>query len=133
MIEIKENSGFLGKFKASNISSNRSSLETLSSLIIDQIDESIKLTQDFLLIQKLKDCKKIIKRSEDSDLNTEDLIEEYIKFGEVFKSLLISHINEFKHSNIEKIVLNYLSIARYLNDNRVNDLAVFMAKQVEDI
>lgn len=128
---MKNKTGFLGKFKASNISSNRTSIEALSKLISNLLNEGLNDINEESLRLKADECKRIIDNILSENFETSELIEEFLRFGEVFKSILLSHLNSFNTALAEKIVMNYLSIARYLNDTRVNELAVFLAKQIE--
>ncbi|MFW9876303.1 MAG: hypothetical protein ACFFG0_24670 [Candidatus Thorarchaeota archaeon] len=127
--------GFIGGFKAGNISTNKSSLLTLTEQILKHLsklkNDSISFTNS-LLIENLEQAMTLLNNTLDINQTPNVLIDHYIKFGNLFKSIIHSGEKNIDKSSIKEITLKYLNIAKYTKDSRIDDIAIDIAKSIED-
>lgn len=126
--------GFIGGFKASNISTNKSSLVVLSEQISKQltlIDNDIKENNDNVLKENIKQGISVMKSILDENISPTSLIELYIKFGNLFKSIISSSISNIPSPSKKEIIINYLNIAKYSKDTRIDHIAIDLAKTID--
>ena len=121
----KKYSKFIGDLKSSNIASNITSLNFYSEqikLLLDQIQPN----DDTIVKTNLLDVKKAI----DNTKNKDELIEYYIKFGDIYKSMLPDLKNEKNLKYLKKIAIHYLDVAKLTKDDRIKNLAFTIADEL---
>lgn len=125
--------GFIDGLKASNISTNKTSL-TVSSEQIDNIISLISKQNNSIesITTNAERLQKIIKETLEQGISAEELIQKYIKFGDTYKSALL-HLRVINDLDLLKeIAVNYLQIAKYTKDTRIKNLAVEIAEELEN-
>lgn len=122
--------GFIDGLKANNISTNRSSLDIYSKQIEIICENIINANQlSVVATQTLQLGQETIRKIEE-EKNPQDLINLYIKFGDVLKSITPMLKGNFS-DDLKMLVINYLNIARYTNDTRVYNIAIDIAADAE--
>lgn len=127
----KKYPGFIDGLKASNISLNRTSLNEYSEQILSKI-LFLSKKDDLSLI--LKDH---LKRSEQTIKDTlhneppNEIINLYIKFGDIFYSILPQLKLKVDKKEFKDIAINYLQIAKFSSDSRIKDLSISIAKEFD--
>jgi aminopeptidase C len=118
---------FITGLKSSNITSNITSLRTSSELIISYL-EQIKKHLDIDLLNRSIN---VIKKIPEEQIDTDELVNLYIKFGDIFKSILPEL--KSKNENIEhlnKIAIQYLNVAKQTKDTRIKNIAIAIAREL---
>jgi hypothetical protein len=124
--------GFIDGLKASNITINKTSLMEYSEQILSVLNQrSIPTLDNPLLRENLQRAENAIKYSLKDDISTDDLIQQYIKFGDIIKSYLPDLKSTFSKAHLKELTISYLKIAKYTKDSRITDLAISVAKDFE--
>jgi hypothetical protein len=116
--------------KSSNITSNIASLNTSSELIetyLNQTQENADVSD--VLKKNVDRCVEIIRQAKDEQISPDNLINLYIKFGYIFRSIL----PELKKKNmgyLNQIAVQYLNVAKQTKDTRIKNIAVAIAKEL---
>lgn len=126
----------LDGLKASNISSNESSLNVASNqieMILSKHFDSEELKSKDPVLQEniTKSLKAIRKTYENKYLSTDEKINSYIEFGDIFQLIVddLMNMNE-KEDYLKEIATQYLKIADKVNDGRVTTTAIDIAKKI---
>lgn len=124
---------FITQFKHGQIESNKASLIAQSEIIeilIGKID-----SDDYITTNSLDKCEgSILKSIEDlNDLNIEELISDYIKFGIHYDNIISDIIEYNEYENIKGVVRSYLNIAKLMKDSRINDIAISMSEKLSNL
>jgi hypothetical protein len=123
---------FIGDLKASNIASNITSLMFYSDqirLLLDQITVS---NDNPVVENNLKESKDVINKTKDSISVGSTLTDNYIKFGDIFKSMLLDlkETNNLKY--LQRIAIHYLDIAKLTKDERIKNLAFVISDELSE-
>jgi hypothetical protein len=123
--------GFIDGLKASNIALNRTSLDEYSEQILLRIAKLLenKKTTDNLKEQLIRGEQTLHSTLKNS--STDEVINSYIKFGDIFKSIIPELKQLLLVVDFQDIVINYLQIAKYSTDGRIKDLSISIAKDLE--
>lgn len=125
--------GFIDGLKASNISLNRTSLYEYSEQILSNIQFLLNsgIVIPMILLDNLKRSEETIKNSLNIESTAEEIINIYIKFGDIYNSIL-PELKLYSDINVLKeIAVNYLQIAKYSTDSRIKILSISIAKYFE--
>lgn len=123
----KKYSRFIEDLKSSNIASNITSLNFYSEQIKLLLDQ-IKPDDDTIVKANLLDAKKVIENT----INKDELIEYYIKFGDIYKSMLPDLRNGANIKYLKKIAIHYLDVAKLTKDDRIKNLAFAIADKFSE-
>ncbi len=126
--------GFIKGFKASNISSNKSTLLILTEQIIANLKAMNDAYEEKTSLQIKNNLHKAISLLDvvmHENISPILLIEQYIKFGNIVKFLINSSLYQHDHSILKDIVLDYLKVAKYTKDTRIDSLAIEIAKSFD--
>lgn len=119
--------------KSSNISSNIVSLHVSSEqieLLLNQIDKSgisVRLSEN------LKNSIDVIKKTTEDGLDTNTLINMYIKFGDIYRSMLCELLEKKYINEVSNIGVQYLNIAKQTKDTRIKNIALSIAKEISAV
>jgi hypothetical protein len=72
-----------------------------------------------------------IKSTVDQERTATELLQDYIKFGDLYKSISTDLYGKFDFAILKNIAINYLNIAKFTKDTRVKNLAIEIAKIIE--
>ena len=112
--------------KSSNITSNIASLNTSSELIETYLNQ-VKAAISDVSKRNVDRSIEIVKQTK-GQTNPDELINLYIKFGDTFKSIL-PDLKKENVENLNKIVIQYLNVAKQTKDTRIKNIAVAIAKE----
>lgn len=124
--------GFIDGLKASNINSYKISLNVYSEQIESNISNIIN--SDDLPVSVLENLQKAlitIKSTVDQEKAATELLQDYIKFGDLYKTISADLYGKFDFAILKNIAVNYLNIAKFTKDTRVKNLAIEIAKIIE--
>lgn len=124
----KKSVNFIADLKASNIAINITSLKDYSKQI-ELLLGQIIIKNSEIAKSNLELSKKVVEKSQNT--TSVDLLNEYIKLGDIFK-FLMPEIKE-SESNLKyfkQIVICYLDIAKLTRDERIKKLAFAMADEL---
>lgn len=123
---------FIVGLKSSNIASNITSLNVYSELIKIQLEHIINMENiSPVLKENLNIALSTIMKTFDDQINSEVLINLYIKFGDIFKSSL-SDLKEISdNKSIKEIAINYLTISKNTKDTRIQNIAISIAEELK--
>lgn len=113
--------GFIYGMQAGNIASNRMKLEVYINHILSFLKEEKKMLSIIQTINRILDILKV----DSPDL---DIVDWVIKLGE--ELMLAMSSNNIDIESQKECALAYLKIAKILEDTRVNNLAISMAKYI---
>jgi hypothetical protein len=124
--------GFLDGLKASNIALNKTSLDEYSEQILNRIAifKNTNNVPEFIK-DNLERGKIAIQISLDHESTPENIIHSYIKFGDIFKSVIPELKQYCDIIDIKDVAINYLQIAKYSTDSRIKDISIAIAKELE--
>jgi len=124
--------GFIDGLKASNINSYKISLNVYSEQIESNISNIINSENISLSVQdNLHKALMTIKSTVDQERTATELLQDYIKFGDLYKSISTDLYGKFDFAILKNIAINYLNIAKFTKDTRVKNLAIEIAKIIE--
>jgi hypothetical protein len=116
--------------KSSNITSNIASLNTSSELIdtyLRQVEKAPAISE--VSKRNVERSIEIIKQAKNEQINPEELINLYIKFGDTFKSIL-PQLKKENVENLNQIAVQYLNVAKQTKDTRIKNIAIPIAKEL---
>lgn len=119
--------------KSSNISSNIVSLHVSSEqieLLLNQIDKS---SISIRLSENIKNSIDVIKKTTEDGLDTNTLINLYIKFGDIYRSMLCELLEKKSINEVSNIGVQYLNIAKQTKDTRIKNIALSIAKEINAV
>ena len=113
--------------KASNIATNITSLQDYSKQI-ELLLAHINIDNNPIAKSNLDSCKNAVKST--LTLNSLDLLNEYVRFGDFFKFLIpnIKDGNDCKYG--KQIAIHYLDIAKLTKDEKIKNLAFAIADEL---
>lgn len=123
-------SSFIDGLKSSNIESNITSLNVYSEQIEMLLKQINDISHSQILKYNIKKCIEAITKTYDDNLDADNLINKYIKFGDIFKSSLTDLKKSVNIKILKDIAINYLSIAKYTKDTRIKNIAVAIAEEL---
>jgi CTP synthase (UTP-ammonia lyase) len=122
---------FIGDLKSSNIASNITSLNFCSDQIGLLLEQLITPENNAIVATNLDNAKKTVAKTINS--NSIELSDDYLKFGDVFKSILSDlkkSPDNLKH--LKKIAIHYLDVAKLTKDDRIKNLAFKIADELSE-
>jgi hypothetical protein len=124
----KKSVNFIADLKASNIAINITSLKDYSKQI-ELLLGQIIIKNSEIAKSNLELSKKVVEKSQNT--TSVDLLNEYIKLGDIFK-FLMPEIKECENNlkYFKQIVICYLDIAKLTRDERIKKLAFAMADEL---
>ncbi|MBK9249119.1 MAG: hypothetical protein IPM69_13650 [Ignavibacteria bacterium] len=129
----KKYSNFIGDLKSSNIASNITSLIFYSEQIGLLLAQITLQSANPILKSNLESSNNVISKTknENENRNTDVLINDYIKFGDIFKSMLFEIERDDANLKIlKKIAIHYIDIAKLTKDERIKILAFSIADEL---
>jgi 23S rRNA maturation-related 3'-5' exoribonuclease YhaM len=115
--------------KSSNITSNIASLNTSSELIETFLSQSVEKINSDISKKNLNRSIEIIRQANNVQIDPNELINLYIKFGDIFKSVL-SDLKREKIEYLNNVAVQYLNIAKQTKDTRIKNIAIAIAKSL---
>jgi hypothetical protein len=120
---------FIADLKASNIAVNITSLKDYS-MQIELLLNQIKIGDNNEVARSnLKHCEEVVKTTQNTA--SIELLDEYIKLGNIFKFLIPDIKNNATNLKYGKqIAIHYLDIAKLTKDERIKNLAFAIADEL---
>jgi chaperonin cofactor prefoldin len=115
--------------KASNITSNIASLNTSSELMETYLSVIKSSNISEVSKKNIERSIDIVQQARSEQNSTDELINLYIKFGDIFKSEL-SELKKEQSEYLNKIAVQYLTVAKQTKDTRIKNIAVAIAKEL---
>jgi hypothetical protein len=122
--------GFIDGLKASNIAINKTSLDEYAEQILARISTLKKDNFSPILTENLKRSEQVLRSSLNNDL-ADEIINYYIKFGDIFKSIIPELKTHLNIAEFKDIAINYLQIAKFSSDSRIKDLSISIAQEFD--
>ena len=120
---------FIADLKASNVAVNIPNLQSFSKQIELLLGEISIVNSNNIAKNNLELSKEVVQKSQYTTSN--DLLNEYIKLGNIFK-FLIPEIKEDKNNlkYFKQIAICYLDIAKLTNDENIKKLSFAIADEL---
>lgn len=116
--------------KSSNIASNMTSLNVSSEQIELSISHLGDDSDSAVLKENFKNSIEVIRKTKENDIDANTLINLYIKFGDIFQSMLSELLKKKDIECINTIGIQYLNIAKQTKDARIKNIALSIAKAI---
>lgn len=127
----KKYSNFIGDLKSSNIASNITSLNFCSEQIGLLLDQIKPKDNNLIINTNIEKSRSVIEKARNS--NTDDLSNEYVKFGDNFISILDDLKNDSDNLKyLKKIAIHYLDVAKLTKDERIKNLSFSIADELTE-